>query len=200
VVLVSWNDARAYCDWLSEQEGRAYRLPTEAEWEYAARAGTQTWYSWGNSPDGAYRHANVADASLERAHPETTAFQRAIGLDSDDHSDGFAFTAPVGKYIPNPWGLHNVHGNVWEWCQDIWEEDHYAQLLNDYDRQEKKEVRLQDPTGPEDTAQQQHGNWRVLRGGGWYTGPISARSAMRAYAEAGDGLCYAGFRLVREVK
>jgi len=198
VVCVSWNDANAFCEWMTKNFEGSYRLPTEAEWEYAARAGTQTWYSWGNSPDGAYSHANVADSSLERLHPDTTRYQRAIGLDSDEHSDGHPFTAPVASYKPNPWGLHDMHGNVWEWCADIWEEDHYQKLLQEFDRQEKEEVRIEDPTGPTGTEQQQYGNWRVLRGGGWYTGPISARSAMRAFAEAGDGLCYAGFRVVRK--
>ncbi len=199
VVGVSWNDALAYCRWRSSQDGKRYRLPTEAEWEYAARAGTQTWYSWGNAPDDCYRHANIADATLERLFPETTKYQRAIGLDSDQHSDGFPFTAPVGTFLPNPAGLHDLHGNVWEWCQDIWEVDHYEKLVKGLDRQERETVRIEDPQGPTDTEQQKHGNWRVLRGGGWYTGPISARSAMRAYAEASDGLCYAGFRLVRDL-
>ncbi len=198
VVCVSWNDAQAYCKWRSEKESRTYRLPTEAEWEYAARAGTQTWYSWGDRPDDAYQFANVADSSLERAFPETTYYQRSYGLDSDGCSDGFVFTAPVGSLKPNPWELHDMHGNVWEWCEDIWQEDYYEILLQDYEREEKERVRITDPKGPETTEQQKHGNWRVLRGGSWYTGPISTRSAMRAFAEAGDGMCYAGFRVVRE--
>jgi len=198
VVCVSWNDAQAYCRWRSERDGQRYRLPTEAEWEYAARAGTDTWYSWGDSPDAAYEHANVADASLERKHAQTTMYQRSIGLNDDRYSDGFAFTSPVGNYRANPWGLHDVHGNVWEWCQDIFEEDHYAKLMKPYSRQEASEVRIEDPTGPEMTEQQKHGNWRILRGGSWYVGPISCRSAMRGFAEASDGLCYAGFRMVRE--
>ena len=198
VVCVSWNDAQAYCRWLSTTDQRKYRLPTEAEWEYAARAGTQTWYSWGNLPDDAYRHANVADAALERLHPETTRYQRAYGLDSDECSDGHAFTAPTASFTPNPAGLHDMHGNAWEWCQDIWQEDHYAQLFKSLSRQELEEAEVTDPSGPQDTEQQKHGNWRVLRGGGWYTGPISARSAMRSFAEAGDGICYVGFRVVRD--
>jgi len=199
VVCVSWHDAQEYCHWLSRQNGMGCRLPTEAEWEYAARAGTQTWYSWGNKPDDAYQHANVADATLERTHENTTLYQRSFGLDSDSCSDGFAFTAPAGSYRPNPWGLFDVHGNVWEWCQDIYEEDHYARLVSPFPKRERDSVRFEDPTGPETTTQQKHGNWRVLRGGGWYTGPISSRSAMRAFAEASDGLCYAGFRLVRDI-
>jgi len=198
VVCVSWNDAQAYCAWVSRRTGKGHRLPTEAEWEYAARAGTQTWYSWGNYPGDAYRHANVADASLERAHPRTTSYQRAFGLESRECDDGAVFTAPVARFLPNPWGIHDMHGNVWEWCQDIWEEDHYAKLLEPHDRREKESVRIEDPAGPGTTDQQEYGDWRVLRGGGWYTGPISARSAMRAFAEARDGLCYAGFRLVRD--
>ncbi|KAA5539063.1 formylglycine-generating enzyme family protein [Roseiconus nitratireducens] len=199
VVCVSWNDANAYCRWRSKREGRRYRLPTEAEWEYAARAGTDSWYSWGNSPDDAYEFANVADASLERLHPQTTMYQRSLGLDSPACDDGHPMTAPVASFRPNPWGLHDMHGNVWEWCQDIFQEDHYAKLLKPYSRQEAETVRIEDPAGPPTTEQQQHGDWRVLRGGSWYVGPISCRSAMRGFAEAGDGLCYAGFRLVRDV-
>jgi sulfatase modifying factor 1 len=197
VVCVSWKDAQAYCAWLSRKEGRTLRLPTEAEWEYAARAGTGTWYSWGDKPDDAYVHANVADASLERAYPKTTYYQRSIGLDSDAHSDDHIFTAPVGSLQANPWGLHDIHGNVWEWCQDIWELDTYTNLLSDVETEQRETHRIVDPTGPATTEKQELGDWRVLRGGCWYTGPISSRSAMRAFAEASDGMCYAGFRLVR---
>ena len=89
VVAVSWRDAQAFCSWLSKQEGQRYRLPTEAEWEYACRAGTTTWYSWGNDPDQAYSHANVADGALEAAQPKTTQFQRAVRLGAEE-GDGYA--------------------------------------------------------------------------------------------------------------
>ena len=111
VVAVSWNDAVKFCQWLSEQETATYRLPTEAEWEYACRAGQSTWYSWGSAPDDAYVHANVADGALEAVQPNTTRYQRAIKLEAND-GDGVVFTARTARFHPNPWGLHDMHGNV----------------------------------------------------------------------------------------
>ena len=92
VVNVSWNDVQTYVAWLSEVTGRPYRLPSEAEWEYAARAGTTTRYSWGD--EATPEHANYGRKPAE--------------------------TAEVGSYPSNPWGLHEVHGNVWEWAEDCW--------------------------------------------------------------------------------
>ena len=122
VVCVSWKDAVAFCDWLSKQSGEKYRLPSEAEWEYACRAGRKTWYFWGEDPDLAYDHANVADGALEAAQPKTTQYQRAVRLGADE-GDGVVFTAKVGSYRPNSWGLYDTHGNVWEECQDRWAAD-----------------------------------------------------------------------------
>ena len=97
VVNVSWNDAVAFAAWLSRKEGRTYRLPTEAEWEYACRAGTTTRYSSGDDPEGLAAVGNV----------------------------GGKGTAPVGRYNPNAWGLFDMHGNVWEWCSDGYAADYY---------------------------------------------------------------------------
>ena len=107
VINVSWNDARAYVAWLSAETGEPYRLPTEAEWEYAARAGTETAYSWGNG---------IGD---NRANCD--------GCDSrwDDEQ-----TAPTGSFGANAWGLHDMHGNVWEWVEDCWHEN-YARAPSD---------------------------------------------------------------------
>ena len=96
VIQVSWDDAVAYTKWLSEQTGERYRLPSEAEWEYAARAGTETAYSWGNEIDR----------------------NRATCWDCGSRGDGK--TAPVGSFEANTWGLHDMHGNVQEWVQDCW--------------------------------------------------------------------------------
>ena len=111
VVCVRWNDAQAYVRWLSRETGEAYRLPSEAEWEYVARAGTKTARYWGESESGQCRYANGADAS--------TDFDWRTGC-----NDGHARTAPVGSYEANGYGLHDVLGNVWEWVEDCWNESY----------------------------------------------------------------------------
>jgi formylglycine-generating enzyme required for sulfatase activity len=103
IVGVSWNDAVAYAAWLSQQTGQAYRLPSDAEWEYAARAGTRTLYWWGDS---------------EKAGDKVMAACRGCGGEFDGVNN-----APVAGFPPNPWGLHNVHGNVWEWVADFYCDD-----------------------------------------------------------------------------
>ncbi|SER74330.1 Formylglycine-generating enzyme, required for sulfatase activity, contains SUMF1/FGE domain [Nitrosomonas sp. Nm51] len=133
VINVSWRDAQDYCAWLSEQTGRHYRLPSEAEWEYACRAGKQTPYYTG------------ADISLGQAN-----FNRNVGK-----------TTPVGSYPPNDFGLYDMHGNVWEWCQDRWHENYKG--------------------APSDGSSWEKGNSeaRVLRGGSWDDGPELVRSSAR---------------------
>jgi len=109
VVCVSWDDAQAYVRWLSRKTGRAYRLPSEAQWEYAARSGSSTARHWGESPDRACEHANVADESLR----PTRALPPNWPLHTCD--DGHARTSPVARYAPNAFGLYDMIGNVWEW-------------------------------------------------------------------------------------
>lgn len=196
VVCVSWNDAVAFCDWLSKKESRTYRLPTEVEWEYACRAGTETIYSFGDDPNGAYAHANVGDGTLETAHPRSVRLQRAVKLKKED-GDGFVYTAPVGSKKPNPWGLHDLHGNVWEWTADRYAEDTYELRLKGLSRTERTERVFDDPPGVETTDQHEYGDWRVIRGGSWFTAPLTTRSAMRTYAEGSEAACYTGFRIVR---
>ena len=108
VINVSWFDADEYADWLSAQTGKRYRLPSEAEWEYAARAGSTTKYSWGN--DIGHNRANC---------------------DNKYCGDQWKYTAPVGSFSANAWGLHDMHGNVLEWVQDRWN-DSYAGDSGDY--------------------------------------------------------------------
>lgn len=122
VVNVSWNDAVAFCEWLSEREGRRYRLPTEAEWEYACRAGTETMYWMGDRTSLLADVANVPDQSLARSYRESGQRLDYEVLETDD---GFAGTAPVGSFRANPFGLYDVHGNVWEWCQDSYDANYY---------------------------------------------------------------------------
>lgn len=107
---ISWDDAVAYAEWLSRKTGKRYRLPSEAEFEYATRAGSNTTYFWGNDAAAVCQYANAADQALQRAHP---AFQDVAQCD-----DGYAYTAPVGSYRPNAFGLHDMIGNVWEWTAD----------------------------------------------------------------------------------
>lgn len=115
VAVITYNDAVAFCRWLSGKEGKTYRLPTDAEWEYAARAGTKTRYWNGNSVRRLCEIANIPDASRARALNHT--FEPGeVGHSYSDGDDGFPGFAPVGSFRANPWGLHDVHGNVWEWC------------------------------------------------------------------------------------
>jgi formylglycine-generating enzyme required for sulfatase activity len=111
VVNVSWDDARAYAAWLGKTTGKTYRLPTEAEWEYAARAGTTTTRYWGDSRQDACRYANADDA--------------AFGC-----TDGFRNTAPAGRFQPNAFGLYDMLGNVWEWTADCWVADYNGAPAN----------------------------------------------------------------------
>lgn len=171
VVQVSHNDAVAFCAWLSEQEGWTYRLPTEAEWEYACRAGTTTLYpNDSDEPERLVEIANVADASAKRRFPGWTC----IGAD-DDH----VFTAPVGSFRPNDWGLYDMIGNVKEWCADWYDEDCY------------RVSPLRDPAGPSDKV-----SARVLRGGGWHSNGGSCRSANRGRLAPDDRADDLGFRVV----
>jgi formylglycine-generating enzyme required for sulfatase activity len=194
VVCVSWKDAVAFCDWLGQKEGGKYRLPTEAEWEYAARAGSDTIYAGGNRPETLREHGNVGDATLEAAVPGSVKPQQADRLGPAD-GDGFVYTAPVGRFKPNAWGLYDTHGNAWEWCADRYFDRYYQQLLEDaHKRGPYPKVAITvDPQGPDTTPQHQYGDWRSTRGGCWYTGPMASRHASRAFGEAADAFCHTGF-------
>ena len=173
VVNVTWHDAQALAAWLSRTEGRRYRLPTEAEWEYACRAGTQSRYHAGDDPRALLGTANVFDGRSARHWPQW----QAMALEGDD---GHAFTAPVGSFAPNPWGLYDMHGNAWEWVADWHGDDYYAQSPID------------DPQGPAD------GTVRVRRGGSWHTWPFYARASYRNWNAPSTRYTLVGIRLVRE--
>ncbi len=170
VVNVSWNDAVAFCQWLSNREGSTYRLPSEAEWEYACRAGSTTRYYSGDDPETLARVANVADASAKANFPKLKHTIRA--------KDGYVFTSPVGSFKPNAFGLYDMHGNVWQWCSDWYATVYYI----------GKPV---DPVGPD------YGQYRVLRGGSWNNWPIRCRSAARGWFEPDDRNITAGIRVAR---
>ena len=157
VVNVSWEDAQAYVSWLSSETGARYRLPSEAEWEYAARAGTETAYSWGN------------EIGSNRANCD------GCGSQWDDE-----MTAPVGSFGANAWGLHDMHGNVWEWVEDC-RHDSYAGAPAD------------------GSAWTTGGNCgrRVYRGGSWVNDPRNLRAAYRVGFVAGGRFNALGFRVAR---
>ena len=173
VVLVSWNDASEFCQWLSGKENRTYRLPTEAEWEYACRAGTQTRYQHADIPHDLERFANVLDSGSARA----LAGQRF----STSGDDAFSFTAPVGSFLPNRFGLFDMHGNAWEWCHDFFDPAYYASSP------------AVDPKGPSG------GSQRTLRGGAFLNGAEACRSANRQAQFASVRTAAIGFRVVVEV-
>ncbi len=194
VVGVSWKDANAFCKWISKREDKTYRLPTEAEWEYACRAGTSTWFSFGNQyHNRIHRYANIANVELEKKHPDMAMRQWLIDI-SRDPQDGFIYTAPVGRLYANSWGLHDMHGNVWEWCHDQYSATTYQQRPKS--RSGQQPVVTTDPINQR--PQDPHGNWRVIRGGSWCNGPPTTRSAVRAFFDANDSACYVGFRVVIE--
>ena len=169
VVCVSWNDAQAFIAWLAEQTGESYRLPTEAEWEYAARAGSTTKYHFGNSDSQLCRYANHADT--------------ITGYDGGNKScsDGVGKrTASVGRYQPNSYGLYDMHGNVNEWVQDCWN-DSYAGAPSD--------GRVW--TGGDCSR-------RGLRGGSWYNNTRSLRSADRHGFTRSHRYFDLGFRLAQD--
>ena len=170
VVDVTWNDATAFCKWLTSKEGKTYRLPTEAQWEYACRAGTETRYNNGNDPAALAQVANVGD---DRGR---TTFPHVQELDIP--KDGpVKFTVPVGKFPPNRFGLCDMHGNVWEWCSDWYGADYYARSPVD------------DPAGPES------GTKRVRRGGAWHSFPLWARAAFRNWNSPASRCVNLGFRV-----
>lgn len=186
VVMVSWNDAVMYCNWLSRREkltpfynvsvegvrenwsADGYRLPTEAEWEYAARGGgRRNKYSWGNGrPEG-----NVADETLKEVF---RAWPFAIW---DGYRDGYIYTAPVGSFRPNELGLHDMSGNVWEWCNDWYGSYSEGEQMN--------------PRGP------LTGVTRTLRGGGWTDAPAALRDSFRGGRIPDGRGVNSGFRPVR---
>jgi formylglycine-generating enzyme required for sulfatase activity/serine/threonine protein kinase len=169
VVNVSWNDAHAFCGWLATRSGRKARLPSEAEWEYACRAGTTTRYFFGDDSEGLAQYANVADGTAKKKLP---------GWPTIKAEDGYVFTAPVGSFRPNLFSLFDMHGNVWQWCAD-WYEPSLADLAS------------RDPLRVDKSSY----TARVLRGGSWYGHARSCRAACRVGHTPARRDCVAGFRV-----
>ena len=174
VLNVSWKDAVAMADWLSKKEGQVYRLPTEAEWEYACKAGEQRRYAHGDNPLALPQWANTFDQSA------TPHWQRWKNM-AVPGNDGYAFTSPVASYPPNAFGLHDMVGNVWEWVSDHYDENYYKVSPTD------------NPSGPA------QGQLRVRRGGSWHTWSIYARCSYRNLNAPDSRYPLLGMRLVREI-
>jgi formylglycine-generating enzyme len=120
VVCISAEDADAYAEWLSRKTGHRYSLPNEAQYEYALRAGTTTSFFWGNDRD-----AKACEYSNQPDLDQGKAMNAPMGPDYRFQcSDGYAYTSPVGIYKPNPWGLYDMQGNIWEWVADCWNNDY----------------------------------------------------------------------------
>lgn len=173
VVNVSYNDAQAFCRWLSQKEGAKYRLPTEAEWEYANRAGSNSRYSNSEDPAKLPQFARAIDVSR---HAEFGHVQE-LKIELNDPT---AFPAAVGSLAPNAFGLYDMHGNAWEWVADWYGEEYYANSPVD------------DPKGPA------MGELRVRRGGGWNSFPIWLRSSFRNWNTPNSRCVNLGFRVARE--
>jgi len=168
VESVSWDDAIEFCLKLSampaqRSAGCVYRLPTEAEWEYACRAGTKTRYSFGHSEKHIGKHAWISNNSMFPEPPGSAL----LPIQKHHH--------PVGCKAPNPWGLHDMHGNVWEWCQD-WYGDYPSGPVTN-------------PNGPS------LGSARVRRGGCWDRTAEHCQSAYRLKATPSYRDYYSGFRV-----
>ncbi|MCG8036130.1 MAG: formylglycine-generating enzyme family protein [Candidatus Thiodiazotropha taylori] len=171
VVCVSWNDAQAYIEWLNSRSKKNYRLPTESEWEYAARAGSESQFSFSGSDHDLCGYGNVFDkkaGSVNRGKYPVPC------------NDGNMFTAPVGSYKPNSWGLHDMHGNVWEWTEDC---RNYSYWRPPHDGSAWKDGDCSDA---------------MKRGGSWYDGVLGVRLDTRGWGSRDQRHKYNGFRLARD--
>jgi formylglycine-generating enzyme len=174
---VSWNDAKAYIAWLNARTPGGYRLPTEAEWEYAARAGSTTAYPWGASIDDGCTHMNGYDRTILAKKGN---LYKGEAVPYANCSDGYVNTAPVGSYAPNAFGIYDMIGNLGEWVQDC-RTLSYAQMRADGAEAEG------------DCA------YRMVRGGSWGTQPKQVRSAERVKYEPAAVDDSIGIRLAKTI-
>jgi formylglycine-generating enzyme required for sulfatase activity len=173
VVCVSWKDAQAFISWLSQATGQRYRLPTEAEWEYAARAGSSTDFPWGDNAEDGCTKANMYDAS------GGDQFRWV----STKCSDAFPKVAPAKSFPANKFGLYNMVGNVWEWTQDCY-------VIPYPDRADERAV---EPPAGQPCAR------RTVRGGSWMTRPDRNRTSFRGRDPEDTRFFMFGFRVARDL-
>lgn len=174
-VCVGFDDAQAYLDWLSSRTGQRYRLPSEAEWEYAARAGTHTVRFWGDGAGEQCANANGADQSAR------SQIRGARNWSAAACDDGNPYTSPVGHFRPNAFGLYDMLGNVMQWTSDCWNATYVS--------------------APDDGSSLQRGecDTRVVRGGDWQSDPSYLRSGYRGRSETGRRSNATGFRVARSL-
>ena len=174
---MSWRDAVTYTEWLSVQTGARYRLPSEAEWEYAARAGTTTLFHFGDDPGQLCTWGNVADRTFKKSHWAMRILNLVRVVPVLKCADGHAFSAPAGSFGANAWGLYDTHGNVMEWTLDCWNQSYEG--------------------APTDGAAWTSGNCerRVARGGSFVDKPKHLRAAVRSWWTGPDRRI--GLRLAR---
>ena len=172
VTCASWRDATAYAQWLSAQTGHHYRLPSASEWEYAARGGSEAVQPWSANGSDACANANVADLSATRRFPGWMAF---------NCNDGYVFTAPVGSFKANAFGLNDMLGNVFQWTEDCWNATYKG--------------------APIDGSARTDGNCNEheLRGGSWFSSPGYVRADYRNHFAANYRASSAGIRLARDI-
>jgi formylglycine-generating enzyme required for sulfatase activity len=181
VIRVSQNEATAFCRWLSEKIGESVLLPTEAQWEWACRAGTDTAFWYGGLDTDFAKSANLADVSIRRLGYETDGNYTADLVPRDARfNDKALVTVEVGKFAANPWGLFDTHGNAWEWTRTAYRPYPYR------DDDGRNAIATDDRA--------------VVRGGSWYDRPKRARSAFRLSYPAWQRVYNVGFRIVIEKK
>lgn len=179
VVCVNWLEAMAYVQWLAARTGKPYRLLTDAEWEYVARAGTKTVRFWGDGRERTCEFANVSDQAKRRELRLPAAAEEFFDCD-----DGFAFTAPVSSFKPNSWGLHDLFGNAWEWTQDCFARSYIGGPTDGSARQ---------PPSGSDCAE------RVMRGGAWHGDAFYIRAAKHDFAPPLLRSARMGLRVARDL-
>ena len=179
VVRVSWKEAVAFCRWLSKQIGEPVTLPTEAQWEWACRAGADSALSYGDLDTDFSAYANMADATMrELAYDARDQLCPDIVPRDDRFDDGELVTTRVGRYRPNAWGLYDMHGNAWEWARSTYAAYPY---------------RTDDGRNNLDDSSQ-----KVVRGGSWYDRPKRCRSAFRLSYPAWQKVYNVSFRVIIE--